>query len=126
MAGDQIRISFRFLRATSGGASHVLSRTCAMNGRIETTRKMLEALARSDEAALRTMLAETPTFMALGANLSGLDSVLDRIARQPTREMYRQAIWAAPELTADGTRAIGHMPKDAPRAGVVLTFRFDG
>jgi general stress protein 26 len=97
-----------------------------MNGRIETTRRLLEALSRGDEAALRTVLTETPAFMALGVNLSGLDSVLERIARQPTREMYRQAIWAAPEVTADGTRATGHMPKDAPRAGVVLTFRFDG
>lgn len=97
-----------------------------MNRRIETTQEMLEALSRSDEAALRAVLTDAPAFMALGVNVSGLDSVLDRIARQPTREMYRQVIWAAPELTADGTRATGRMPKDAPRAGVVLTFRFDG
>ena len=47
-----------------------------MNGRIETTRKLLEALSRSDEAALRAVLTETPAFMALGVNLSGLDNVL--------------------------------------------------
>ena len=35
--------------------------------------------------------------MALGVNLAGLDGVLERIARQPTREMYRQVTWAAPE-----------------------------
>jgi len=97
-----------------------------MSGRIDVTQKMLAALSHSDEAALRAALTEAPKFMALGANLDGLDAVLDRIARQPTREMYRQVTWAAPEATADGTRAIGHMPKDAPRAGVVLTFRFDG
>lgn len=97
-----------------------------MNERVATTQKMLEALSRSDEASLRTVMTETPQFMALGVNLSGIDGVLERIARQPTREMYRQVTWATPELTADGTRAIGHMPKDAPRAGVVLTFRFDG
>ena len=96
------------------------------SGRIASTQRMLEALSRSDEAALRAVLSEAPSFMALGVNLAGLDSVLDRLARQPTREMYRQVTWAAPEATADGTRAIGHMPKDAPRAGVVLTFRFDG
>jgi hypothetical protein len=97
-----------------------------MSGRIETTQRMLEALSRSDEAALRAVLTEAPAFMALGVNLEGLDSVLTRIARQPTRDMYRQVTWATPEATADGTRAVGHMPKDAPRAGVVLTFRFDG
>ncbi|MDQ8729948.1 pyridoxamine 5'-phosphate oxidase family protein [Bradyrhizobium sp. LHD-71] len=97
-----------------------------MNERIETTRRMLEALSQSDEAAMRPLLTETPAFTALGVNLSGVDSVLDRIARQPTREMYRQAAWTTPELIADGTRATGQLPKDAPRAGVVLTFRFDG
>jgi hypothetical protein len=94
--------------------------------RIEITRRMLEALSRSDEAALRSTLAETPEFMALGANLQGIDDVLERIARQPTREMYRQVTWAAPEITATGTRAVGHMPTGAARAGCVLSFRFDG
>jgi hypothetical protein len=93
---------------------------------MDVTQKMLAALSRSDEAALRAALSDAPKFMALNVNLEGLDSVLDRIARQPTREMYRQVTWTAPEATAEGTRAIGHMPKDAPRAGVVLTFRFDG
>jgi hypothetical protein len=97
-----------------------------MSGQIATTQRMLEALSRSDEAALRAVLTDAPEFMALGVNLAGLDSVLERIARQPTREMYRQVTWATPETTTDGTRAVGHMPKDAPRAGVVLTFRFDG
>ena len=97
-----------------------------MNDRIATTQKMLEALSRSDEAALRAVMTEAPAFMALGVNLAGLDPVLERIARQPTRDMYRQVTWATPEATADGTRAVGHMPKDAPRAGVVLAFRFDG
>jgi hypothetical protein len=97
-----------------------------MSGRIDVTHKMLAALSRSDEAALRAALTDTPKFMALGANLEGLNAVLDRIAREPTREMYRQVTWAVPEATADGTRAVGHMPKDAPRAGVVLSFRFDG
>lgn len=97
-----------------------------MSGRIEVTQGMLAALSRSDEAALRAALTEAPRFMALGVNLDGLDAVLERIARQPTREMYRQVTWATPEATADGTRAVGHMPKDAPRAGTVLTFRFDG
>ena len=97
-----------------------------MSGRIATTQRMLEALSRSDETALRAVLTEAPAFMALGVNLAGLDSVMERIARQPTREMYRQVTWAAPEATADGTRAVGHMPKEAPRAGVVLTFRFEG
>lgn len=97
-----------------------------MNRRTEVTQRMLDALSRSDETALRAVLSDEPAFMALGVNLSGMDSVLDRIARQPTREMYRQVAWSAPELTADGARAIGHMPKDAARSGVVLSFRFDG
>jgi hypothetical protein len=97
-----------------------------MNARIEVTRKMLDALSHSDEAALRGLLTEQPAFMALGVNLRGTDDVLGRIARQPTREMYRQVKWAAPEITTDGTRAAGHMPADAPRAGCVLSFKFDG
>jgi len=97
-----------------------------MNSWLEATRKMLDALSRSDEAALRGLLCESPKFEALNVNLSGVDSVLDRIARQPTRDMYRQVAWSAPEATTDGTRAIGRMPADAPRSGVALTFVFDG
>jgi hypothetical protein len=97
-----------------------------MNARLDLTQKLLDALTRSDESVLRAVLTESPAFMALNVNLSGIDSVLDRIARQPTRDMYRQVAWSAPEETAGGTRATGHMPKDAPRAGVVLTFAFDG
>src|SRR5437868_11361433 len=97
-----------------------------MNARIETTQKMLEALSRSDEAELRGLLTETPVFMALGVNLKGIDDVLGRIARQPTREMYRQVNWATPEITREGTRAAGQMPASAPRAGCVLSFAFDG
>ena len=97
-----------------------------MSGRIDVTQKMLAALSRSDEAALRAALSDEPKFMALGVNLDGIEAVLERIARQPTRETYRQVTWAVAEVTTVGTRAIGHMPKDAPRAGVVLTFRFDG
>jgi len=97
-----------------------------MNARLETTRKMLDALSRSDEGTLRSVLCEFPTFVALNAHLSGMDRVLDRIARQPTRDMYRQVAWAAPEVTAEGTRAIGRMPADAPRSGVVLTLVFEG
>ena len=97
-----------------------------MSARLETARKMLDALARSDESAMRGLLCESPRFEALNVNLSGVDSVLDRIARQPTRDTYRQVAWSDPEATADGVRAIGRMPADAPRAGVVLTFVFDG
>jgi hypothetical protein len=97
-----------------------------MDARLEATRKMLAALARSDESALRALLCESPTFAALNVHLCGIDSVLDRIARQPTRDMYRQVAWSQPETTPGGMRAIGRMPADAPRAGVVLTFVFDG
>src|SRR5687767_7443299 len=97
-----------------------------MNARLDLTQKLLDALTRSDESVLRAVLTESPAFMALNVNLAGIDSVLDRIAGQPSREMYRQVVWSAPELTANGTRAAGHMPKDAPRAGCVLTFAFEG
>src|SRR5688500_13439349 len=85
-----------------------------MNARLDLTQKLLDALTRSDESVLRAVLTESPAFMALNVNLSGIDSVLDRIARQPTRDTYRQVAWSAPEETAGGTRATGHMPKDAP------------
>lgn len=97
-----------------------------MSARIERTQGMLAALSCGDEDALRELLSEAPTFMALGASLDGLDGVLDRITRQPASEMYRQVTWSAPELTADGTRASGHMPAGAPRAGCVVSFSFDG
>lgn len=98
----------------------------AMTGQIDTARRFLDGLSRSDEAAIQGALTDAPSFVALGVNLSGLGSVLDRLARQQTRETYRQVVWDAPELTADGARAIGRMPDGAPRAGVVLTLKFDG
>lgn len=87
---------------------------------------MLDALSRSDETALRDMLGKAPTFVALGASLQGTEDVLARIARQPTREIYRQVSWALPELTEDGTRAAGHLHDGAARSGCVLSFRFEG
>jgi hypothetical protein len=60
-----------------------------MSSRIEITQRTLDALSRSDEAALRCVLSEAPAFVALNVDLRGIDEVLARIARQPTREMYR-------------------------------------
>lgn len=97
-----------------------------MSAKLDQTQKMLEALSRSDESAMRAVLTELPAFVALNVNLAGLDKVLERIARQPTREMYRQVVWSAPQITSEGTRATGHMPTGAPRAGCVLSFHFDG
>jgi hypothetical protein len=97
-----------------------------MSARAEITQQLLDALSRSDESAIRNALTENPAFVALGAHLNGIDAVLERIARQPTREMYRQVTWSAPQSTDDGTLAIGNMPADAPRSGVVLRFTFDG
>ena len=94
--------------------------------RVDATRAMLVALSAGNEAGMCAVLTDTPSFMALGVNLRGLDEVLGRIARQPASEMYRQANWAAPEPTADGTRVVGRMPEGAPRAGVVLSFGFEG
>lgn len=94
--------------------------------RADITQRLLAALSHSDESAIRSILTDQPAFVALGANLSGIDAVLERIARQPTREMYRQVTWSAPETTDDGTLAIGHMSAGAPRAGVVLSFTFEG
>lgn len=98
----------------------------AMTQQIDTARRFLDGLTRRDEAAITGALTDAPAFAALGANLTGLAGVLDHLARQPTSEMYRQLAWDAPELTADGARAIGRMPDGAPRAGVVLTLKFDG
>lgn len=100
--------------------------SCPMTARTEITRRLLDALSCSDERAIQSALTENPAFVALGADLRGIEAVLERIARQPTREMYRQVMWSAPQATDDGTLAIGHMPADAARAGVVLTFTFDG
>ncbi|MEZ5764038.1 MAG: hypothetical protein R3D69_07120 [Xanthobacteraceae bacterium] len=97
-----------------------------MTGSIDVTRRFLSGLSSSDEATLRAVLIDSPKFEALGAKLNGADDVLNRIARQPTRDLYRAVAWDAPETHGSDIRAIGRMPEGAARSGVVLTLKFEG